>query len=127
MKSLLRQIRFLFFGARDLNRRIEETLSHHRELEERIARVDRELGERIARVEREFGERVASIQQGIRQNSNAFEDLDDRVVTHLQSMQRESDRFIRMTEIEFEAFRRSLLEASDEILRLSNQIRSESS
>lgn len=116
MKSLLRQIRFLFFGARDLNRRIEETLSHHRELEERIARVDRE-----------FEERVASIQQGIFQNSNAFEDLDDRVVTHLQSMQRETDRFIRMTEIEFEAFRRSLLEASDEILRLSNQIRSESS
>ena len=134
MKSLLRQIRFLFLGARDLNRRIEETLSHHRELEERIARVDRELGERIARVSREFEERVASFQQDVRQNINAFEDLDDRfedldgrVVTHLQSMQRESDRFIRMTEIEFEAFRRSLLEASDEILRLSNQIRSESS
>ena len=103
MKSIVRQIRFLFAGAGDLDRRINETLNHHRELEERIAK---------------FEHNVATL-------SAEFEDLNGRVVAHLQSMQNESDRFIRMTEIEFEAFRKSLLEAADEILRLSNQMHSD--
>lgn len=100
MKSIFRQIRFLFAGAGDLDRRINETLSHHRELQERFAKFEHD---------------VTTIR-------GEFEDLNDRVVAHLQGMQTESDRFIRMTEIEFEAFRKTLLEAADEILRLSNQM-----
>jgi hypothetical protein len=64
MKSFLRQVRFLFAGAGDLDRRINETLDHHRGLEERVAKFDMD---------------VATLRA-------EFDDLNDRVLTHLRTI-----------------------------------------
>ena len=107
MKQLLRQIKFLFTGAIVLDRRINETLNHHCELQDRVAKVECELRDRVEKFESD-----------IEDLKGIFDDFSCRVVVHLNEIESESDRINRMTEKEFEAFRKLLLELADEILQL---------
>ena len=118
MKQLLRQIKFLFTGAIVLDRRINETLNHHCELQDRVAKVECELRDRVAKVECELRDRVEKFESDIEDLKGIFDDFSCRVVVHLNEIESESDRINRMTEKEFEAFRKLLLELADEILQL---------